>query len=154
MLEAERRITFCYFLSLTVDKYSIDARKNRFLFFFKSKDRSDGEGYEKKMPPLESRRNGFSKGEFFWKIRILIGCKKSSKKGKNSTFRKRISFINCGYSSGNLPTVLILVPMESQFNVQSWTKKNATLVVIPTHIIVEKWNWYHSSWKSVLFKAR
>ena len=23
-------------------------------------------------------------------------------------------------------------------NVQSWTKKNATLVVIPTHIIVEK----------------
>ena len=32
-------------------------------------------------------------------------------------------------------------------------KKNATLVVIPTHIIVEKWNWYHSSWKSVLFKS-
>ena len=32
-------------------------------------------------------------------------------------------------------------------------KKNATLVVIPTHIIVEKWNWYHSSWKSVLFKV-
>ena len=31
-------------------------------------------------------------------------------------------------------------------------KKNATLVVIPTHIIVEKWNWYHSPWKSVLFK--
>ena len=34
MREAEQRITFCCFLSLIADKYSIDARKNRFLFFF------------------------------------------------------------------------------------------------------------------------
>ena len=32
----------------------------------------------------------------------------------------------------------IITKRESKRNVQSWTKKTAPLVVIPTHIIVEK----------------
>ena len=36
MREADRRITFRYFLSVTANRYSIETKKNRFPSFFKS----------------------------------------------------------------------------------------------------------------------
>ena len=63
MREGEREITFSYFRSLTADRHSIDARKKRFLFFFKSSDRGGGIREIKSRPRKEA--TGFLKVQFF-----------------------------------------------------------------------------------------
>ena len=77
MSEAERRIIFPYFLSLTADRYSIDARTNRFLSFLKkSEDQSDGEGYEKKNYTLgKQKKQAFKKCIKKKKYAFLLGVK-------------------------------------------------------------------------------
>ena len=124
-IEAEQRIILGYFLLPTGDRYSLDSLiykdqwigtllkqgRTNFSLFLNCRIEATERATRKKMTPSESRRNGLSKSIiFFGKIRIFTKCKKSSKKGENSSFRKRISFINCGCSSRNWPTVLILVP--------------------------------------------
>ena len=118
MREVEQRITFCCFLSLTADRYYWCKEELISFFFFLIVGSKRWRGLqEKKMTPSESRRNRLLKVQFFFeKYPFLPGVKKSPKKGKNSGFRKRIYFKNCGCSLGNRRTVLILVPTESQFN--------------------------------------
>ena len=88
MREAERLIIFRYFLSLTGDRYSVDTRKNRFLFFFLNPRIEVTKGAtRKKMTPSESRRNGLSKGAiFFEKYAFLPSVKNRRKRVKIRPF--------------------------------------------------------------------
>ena len=72
----------------------IDARNNGILFCLNRRiEETKKATRKKKITPLESRRNGLYKDSiFFRKICIFTKCKKSSEKGSNLAFRKRISF--------------------------------------------------------------
>ena len=63
------------------------ASKNRFLGFFKSSDRNDRQGYERKNHPLAKKKKSLSEGAFFFeKCAFLPIVKKLWKKGENSGF--------------------------------------------------------------------
>ena len=68
MHEAEQRIIFHYFLSLTADRYSIDARKNDFSLFLKKKivGSKRRRGLQEKNDTLGKQKKRLSKGAIFF----------------------------------------------------------------------------------------